>query len=155
MNATERQLEIIEIIKNKDGFSTTGEVLAFTLAFYYRKIEPHYVSQGAIKTGKTPEERAKEAVDMKLAKEKHITDTKHAIKRNVCENILGGEVFKDSSGGYSCRYNNHFVNGNDEQQILPLDMVNESYSNYQFFPSKEAVLKARPELAKKFGVKKG
>ncbi len=150
LNITERQMQMIETVKEKDGLSTMTEVFGLVLAFYIRKIEPHYLSQGAIKTGKTPEERAKEAIDLKTAKDKHLADTKFATKKNICEVILGGEVFKDSSGGHSCRYSTHFAEGTDEQQILPLDMVNESYSNYQFFPDKAKVFEKRPELKERF-----
>lgn len=150
INLTERQISMIETVKNKDGLSTMTEVFGLLLSTYIRKIEPHYVSQGAIKTGKTAEERAKDSVEVRLAKEKHIAEGKFAAKKNICEVVLGGEVFKDGSGGYSCKYHTLFESGKDEAQVLPLDMVNESYSQYQFFPDREKVLEARPELRKKF-----
>lgn len=147
---TDRHVEIIRKIQEKDGAPTVSGALHIALAFWRQKTEPHYLNQGAIVTGKTPEERAKEAVDLKMAKENRTKEIKFNAKKHICENILGGEVFKDATGGFSCRYNVHHATSEDEEQVLPLDIVNESYGQYQFFPSREKVLEVKPHLRQKF-----
>lgn len=148
---SERHLQIIDKIKEEDGAITISGALHVALAFYIKKLEPpRYAHLGAIKIGKTPEERAKESVDLKMAKDNRAKEIKYNAKKNICENVLGGEVFKDASGGFSCRFYTYFEDVEDEEQILPLDNVNEGYAKHQFFPNKEAVLKKKPELANKF-----
>jgi hypothetical protein len=146
----DRQLQMIEDLKERKGLSTLASVIHFALAICHAKAEPAYLSIG--KKNMTPEERAKFSVDVKLAKTKHAKELVFAKKKQICEAVLGGEVFTDSSGGNSCRFYVYDTE-KDEEQILPLESVNESYAKHQFYPDRETVLKERPELRKKFNVK--
>lgn len=154
---SDRQMEIIAKIREVDGVATDTAAIGMALAFYSRKVDTagRSVSIPSIgeKRNMTTEEKAAKNVDMKLAVEKHKQDLKFKEKKNICEVVLGGEVFKDASGGFSCKFSNHFVNEPDEPQILPLDLVNEGYSKHQFFPDRETVFKKKPKLAKLFAKK--
>ncbi len=147
INFNERQLDMADEIMQEKGLPSFTAVIHFALAQCHGKIKPAYLSIG--KRNQTPEERAKFSVDVKLAKKKHTEDIKFTAKKKICEDVLGGEVFKDASGGNSCRYFVYDIE-KDEEQILPLDMVNEGYHKHQFFPDKETVMKKRPDVRKKF-----
>lgn len=152
---TDRQEEIVEKIMAVDGVSGITDAISLALAFYSRKVDTASravpaTGDGIPKAKMTPEEKAVAKVDSKIAMEKRKVEIRFNEKKNICESVLGGEVFKDASGGNSCKYTVYHSDGTNEPQVLPIDMVNVGYADHQFFPDKATVFKKRPEVKKKF-----
>lgn len=151
INFADRQVEMIEEIKEVEGYLTVTEIMHTALRLLYRKAKPAYSNQSMMTTSATPEDRAKKKIEIKQATEKVKMDAKIKEKTFICEQILGGKMVKNDSGVLVCKYSNYFADGTpDEEQTLGIDVVNKSYANYQFFPDKKTVLEKRPELRKKF-----
>lgn len=138
---------MVQEIQDSAGLPNFTSAVHYAIAMAHKKVEPAYLNIG--KSRMTPEERGQFSIDVKLAKDKHKANLKFQEKSKICTEVLGGEVFKDGTGGHSCRYFVYDME-NDEPQVLPLDLVNEGYHEHQFFPGKEEVLKARPVLKEKF-----
>lgn len=143
-------MQMIKEIMDFDGVPTVTAAIHAAIAGYYKKIKPNYMNQGSPMSHLSMQDKVKAKIEQKEMVVKIKADKKFNEKSQICVNVLGGEVFKDNSGGFSCRFATHFADSPDEEQILPLDIVNVGYATNQFFPSKEAVFKKKPALKKKF-----
>jgi len=102
-----------------------------------------------VSNSSTVEDVAKRKVLLDVAKKKVAQDLKDAPKINRCLNDLCGEIVINPDGSKMCKWENHNMT-NSYEQIIPLNQCGEYLISNLFQPSKEAVFKARPDLAKKF-----
>jgi len=152
---TDRQLQMIELLKGKTGFKTMAEIIRNALNNDFNSNFPAY----KISSGSAPliigedmiKSKAKFKFEMEEEKKKLEIDAKFTKKEQICTELLFGEVEEGSTvGSKVCRWNTYYSNGKVESQKLPLMQVGEYLlDNNLFIPTKEAVLKAQPKLKKK------
>ena len=151
---TQKKIDMANIIIDKQGYSSFTEVCSRGIEELYDKYTSSYRSKIIIPNELSSRDiiqtKAKIKIDTKIAEKKYEEDVKWEKKTQICEEVLGGEV-ESGDFGKVCRWTTYSANGNDGEQAVPLAQVHEILAtNNLFFPNKEAVLKARPDLRKRW-----
>lgn len=147
-------LQMLDALKPRFGINSRSALAAFAIAQLYRKTFPAYAGNymGSNLTQSSPEAAGQLSAKRKIAQEQTIKQAKLQEKINVCEVDLMGQVVDDGAGNNYCIYHTHTPKEDFEQKI-PLEGVVPALADNLFIPNKEFVLRKRPELAKKLGIK--
>lgn len=154
MVLSERSMQIVQELQNHHGIKTFTAIIETALMLFYRETFPAYLMGKQMANGKetrTAEQVAQDKVALKTATKQAEKEADYAKKRRICEVVLGGRVEPDPNvdGEFICYYDDETMEESTHQQ-LPLYLLNAQYAETQFTPNKEAVLRARPELKKKY-----
>tara|TARA_R110002126_G_scaffold17316_4_gene67742 strand:+ start:4332 stop:4820 length:489 start_codon:yes stop_codon:yes gene_type:complete len=152
---TDKQIEMIKFIQEKDGLKSMTSVFDMALKEYYKKSSGYGkdpLMDGSIGTNdaESLEVKAKRKAAAKAAEAKAVEDLRLQPKKDMCINDLKGEVVEQPNGSLVCEWQTHGKK-NSEDQTIPLNQVGEYLLQNLYIPSKTAVLKARPELKAKHG----
>lgn len=147
---SDKQIEMVDQLKDKFGVDSFGAAVKSCISFTHMKRFPdHLVGRIGTTDKRSPEDIAKQKMAVKEAEVKAREQIKIDEKRMICEGVLGGEVATASSGNLVCKWEVHNKEVSYPQQI-PLMQVNTVLAENQWIPSKEAVLKTRVDLRKKY-----
>ncbi len=150
-----RTLEMIDALKKQTGFNKTTQIVIrgieelYTNTFKYGKDPLIGGSTVGDNSDEAITKQAERKAKLEVAKKKASDDLKLAPKIKICEIDLGGEVVTQENGSQICKWQTHDRNASYDQTI-PLFQVGAYLLDNLFQPDKETVLKARPELRKKF-----
>jgi len=94
--------------------------------------------------------QANRKIKLQEAEQKIKQGAKDKPKVDLC-NELGGTVTENSEGIKVCEY---FVHGllHSEKRIAPLNQLFPNVLSNQWVPSKEIIIKARPDIVKKYNI---
>lgn len=159
---TERHLQMAQDIAEKEGWTDFTAVIHACLAFKHSKTMPpdYILNRSSARHTVSGAKGAPTAADVAIAKvrlKSEIVKAEHEAKENVktkiCTEVFKGKVFLDASGAKVCKFVTRYANElNDKEQQIPLLQCDPSIAkNNLFVPTKEAVLKVRPELKKIYG----
>jgi len=135
---------MIEDLSMRLGHSTTTGIIVDCIAQVHRKNFPAY--GGTRPAKQTTEDIGRIRAEVQMNKKRIEKEYLLNEKKKICEDFLFGKV-KEVEGELVCQYNNFKPNG-DWPQTLPLTAVTKDLANNLFIPTKQAVLKKRPELKK-------
>lgn len=144
-SSNERMDRMIDDLIKIHGFSGVTTLFQVLVSEKHRKVFPLYATAGnSGKSALTPEEQGQIKARVGISKKEAELKSKLDKKRNICVNLLLGEV-DESDDDPICIYRN-FTPETDFHQRLPLMSVTEDLQNNLFIPSKEAVFNKRPDL---------
>ena len=147
---SERQEEMINNITNEIGLKNPSAVVHYAIAELHRTLFPAYKTSGsAVNTIDSKEKKIKSRLEDKEIEKKIIEDRKMEVKRNICINNFKGNIVGDQ-----CHYTSYGTEEKfDIKEVLELYECDEDIAeNVLFVPTKNAVLKARPQLIKKLNL---
>ena len=151
---------MVEDIMEAEGLDAFKAAVTSAIAFKHKKLFPEYVlnrTSGTQLTGTmrpTAEEIARKQVELKEERKIAEIRNKDAKKALICTETLYGHVEGEEDGKKYCVYP-FFTDEETKWQKVPLHMTHASYAENQWMPSKEIVLKRRPEILKEFNIRKG
>lgn len=156
---TKRQMSMIEQIAPEIGVSTVTAVLERGMELLYAKTFPAYSTRQAggkqkEKTTLKPEQIAVNKVEAKALEKKAEQERKEKEKSTICIRELYGRVEDDGNGNKYCIFPTHTTENTSEMKIPLLQSSPIIAKTSIWMPSKEAVLKARPDLKKTYGKSK-
>lgn len=140
---TERQLEMVEKLKKETGMTSTSYIFFQALDSLHKAYFPAYRQGGSSFQSGSLEDRARAKIDMKAMTEKVKQDNFIKEKTDICINQFHGRV-EDGI----CFYTSYGFTPSDDMELnAELEECTEMLAeNTLFIPTKEAVLKHRPEL---------
>jgi hypothetical protein len=149
---SERTLEMSTLIQRKLGLLSTSQVVARGIEELFKEYSKYGKELGTdLSTDNDIERQAERKVKQKLAQEKATQDAKEAPKIKICEVDLGGEIITREDGLKMCAWTNYGkTEEEDRKQKVLIHQCGDYLLGNLFQPNKEVVLKARPELRKKF-----
>lgn len=155
---TERKDDMVEQIARELGIFTFTAVIENAIDLYHKKTFPSYVVRQSGEgqketTNLTPSEIAANKVESKELVKKAEQNRKDSEKSLICTRELFGKVIDDGNGNKYCVFPTHTPNASGELKV-PLMQASPIIAKTSIFmPSKEVVLKARPDLKKIYGKK--
>lgn len=133
---TERMVEMVEELKEARGYATFSSVVYTAIAELHSKTFPAYRKMGT--TVKSPEEKERDLVGRKRAKEQIRIEEREA----VCK-LLDGKI-ADEGGTKVCVFYN-YINKKRYLQKVALAQLSEDLIKTQYQPSKEKVERLQKE----------
>lgn len=158
LNLTERQYSMAQQIAQELGLSSFTAVMERGLDMIYNKTFPAYIPrQSGAKTKEntqlTPEQVAENKVEAKELAKRAEQARKEKEKSTICIREMFGRVEDDGNGNRYCVFPTHTTESSSDLKV-PLMQASPIIAQTSIWmPSKEVVLKARPELKKLYGAK--
>ncbi len=140
-------IKMLERLMADTPYDSPSKVLSRGLEEFYRKQYNYAYVKNIGLEETTPEESARKKVKSKMLEEKIKQDELDQPKIQICKE-LDGEIVTNSDGSKVCVWYTHDFKS-DNKQTLPIYQMDKRLVSNQYNPSKEAVLRARPELKKK------
>ena len=148
---TETQLEMLDLLQEKEGVKNKSVIFDMALSHFYRSIFKYGtdpLATGRASLTEDIDKIAKRKVKLKLAEDKAKRDIADEPKIQICLTDLNGKITEDNNGNKYCEWQTHTPTTSDDQK-LPIFQIGEYLIGNQYIPTKTAVLKARPTLKTK------
>lgn len=153
---TEKQIEIIKVLKDKFGIKTETGVFDMAIQALYEKTFKYGEDPLTNSTNSdSPEsilKKAKAKAQAKVALKQAEEQAKIQPKIDMCLNLLGGEIETNENGFQFCRFTTFGTSPEkDKSQMIPIKQVDPIIAETSlFFPDREIVYKHRPEVKELF-----
>lgn len=150
---SEREMEMVNELKDEMGTKSISRVIHTALLDYYRSYFPAYRTKNTntTLTAEAMEKRAKNKVIMKDLEDKAKEEIRLQPRVDSCINDFKGRV-EDGM----CYFTSHQPEAQyDQEESIPLESCFEDIAEARvWLPSRQAVYNKRPELVEKLKVNK-
>ena len=150
---TQTQFDRMEALKGAIGTKSYTGVFESALNALWEKQTKYGRDPFDSSTGSEEESIARQAnrkIKLQEAEQKIKQDAKDKPKIDIC-NELGGTLIERADGTKVCEYFVHDLQ-RSEKRTIPISQLFPQILGNQWIPNKEAVLKARPDIIKKYNV---
>lgn len=151
---TDKILEMMGAIQKEIGAKTETAVFEASIVALYKSLSKYGKDLLTDDKSDDSEETLIKKAKIKIKTQELIKDEEENArlqpKIKICTSILGGEIEENENRHKFCRYTSYTLK-EDQSQLIPLRQVDAVLAETSLFiPSREAVFKNRPEVAKKF-----
>jgi len=149
---TEKQEEMMEMIRDKHGLKSFAGVFDRILAESYKDdFKDYIITRGSPRTPLDPKDLARLQLELKDEKAKVEVEARANKKVDICENMFHGKVIENGSGLKICRFPVYSTKPEkDSEDQIPLSQISEDLRHMMFAFDEAQILKLRPDLKKIF-----